>query len=156
SRGMFVTWYKKTDLIQLSKDGIAEVAVPNIFAKQQFEARFTPQLKESFNKNDIKIQRIIYRISSGESKSTSSSTPLRETISDIATKRPPSRTVRKTPANSLNPRYVFDNFIVGSSNELAYTACQAVSKMPGTKYNPLFIYGGVGLGKTHLIQAVGN
>jgi chromosomal replication initiator protein len=57
---------------------------------------------------------------------------------------------------TLNPRYTFNSFIVGSSNDLAYTACQAVSKNVGTKYNPLFLYGGVGLGKTHLIQAVGN
>ena len=57
---------------------------------------------------------------------------------------------------TLNPRYTFDNFIVGSSNDLAYTACQAVAANPGVKYNPLFLYGGVGLGKTHLMQAVGN
>lgn len=57
---------------------------------------------------------------------------------------------------NLNPRYTFSNFIVGSSNDLAYTACQAVAQYPGIKYNPLFLYGGVGLGKTHLAQAVGN
>ncbi len=61
-----------------------------------------------------------------------------------------------TKLRSLNPRYTFDSFIVGSSNDLAYTACQAVADSPGTKYNPLFLYGGVGLGKTHLLQAVGN
>jgi chromosomal replication initiator protein len=66
-------------------------------------------------------------------------------------------TVRTTGGGSgLNPKYTFDTFIVGSSNELAYTACQAIANNPGTKYNPLFLYGGVGLGKTHLIQAVGN
>ena len=56
----------------------------------------------------------------------------------------------------LNERYTFDNFVVGSGNELAYAACQGVAAQPGTKYNPLFLYGGVGIGKTHLIQAVGN
>jgi chromosomal replication initiator protein len=56
----------------------------------------------------------------------------------------------------INERYTFDNFIVGSGNELAYAACQAIAANPGTKYNPLFLYGGVGIGKTHLIQAVGN
>src|SRR5581483_11846769 len=56
----------------------------------------------------------------------------------------------------LNERYTFDTFVVGSGNELAYAACQAVAAQPGTKYNPLYLYGGVGIGKTHLIQAVGN
>jgi chromosomal replication initiator protein len=61
-----------------------------------------------------------------------------------------------TYRQGLNERYTFDNFIVGSGNELAYAACQAIAAQPGTKYNPLFLYGGVGIGKTHLIQAVGN
>ena len=56
----------------------------------------------------------------------------------------------------LNQRYTLDNFVVGGSNELAFAACQAITQQPGTKYNPLFLYGGVGIGKTHLIQAVGN
>jgi chromosomal replication initiator protein len=56
----------------------------------------------------------------------------------------------------LNDRYTFENFIVGSGNELAYAACQAIAAQPGEKYNPLFVYGGVGIGKTHLVQAVGN
>src|ERR1035437_9819462 len=56
----------------------------------------------------------------------------------------------------LNERYTFENFVVGDGNELAYAACQAIVQNPGKKYNPLFVYGGVGIGKTHLIQAVGN
>ena len=63
---------------------------------------------------------------------------------------------RKSHSSNLNPRYTFDNFIVGSSNDLAYAACQAVAAHPGEKYNPLYLYGGSGLGKTHLMQAVGN
>ena len=59
-------------------------------------------------------------------------------------------------STNLNPCYTFDNFIVGSSNDLAHAACQAIAANPGTKYNPLYLYGGSGLGKTHLMQAVGN
>ena len=66
----------------------------------------------------------------------------------------PSQQTHKNPV--LNPKYTFDTFVVGGSNELAYAACIGVSKNPGHKYNPLYLYGGVGLGKTHLMQAVGN
>jgi chromosomal replication initiator protein len=68
----------------------------------------------------------------------------------------PSNTLTHNYRQGLNEKYVFDSFIVGSGNELAYAACQAIASQPGTKYNPLFLYGGVGIGKTHLIQAVGN
>jgi chromosomal replication initiator protein len=79
-----------------------------------------------------------------------------EELLDKPTTRRPSSATSATPSTTLNPRYTFASFIVGSSNDLAYTACQAVAANPGVKYNPLFIYGGVGLGKTHLLQAVGN
>jgi len=72
----------------------------------------------------------------------------------------PSKPVGNSLAHSyrqgLNERYTFDNFVVGDSNELAFAACQAVVGQAGTKYNPLFLYGGVGIGKTHLLQAIGN
>jgi chromosomal replication initiator protein len=73
----------------------------------------------------------------------------------IAT-RPAISQVTHSYRQGLNNRYTFDNFVVGAGNELAYAACQAIAAAPGTKYNPLFLYGGVGIGKTHLIQAVGN
>lgn len=69
---------------------------------------------------------------------------------------PATNTLTHNYRQGLNERYTFDTFIVGAGNELAYAACQAVAGQPGTKYNPLFLYGGVGIGKTHLIQAVGN
>ncbi len=78
----------------------------------------------------------------------------------VPVSRQQSNTLSSTLAHNyrqgLNERYTFDTFIVGSGNELAYAACQAIAGQPGTKYNPLFLYGGVGIGKTHLIQAVGN
>jgi chromosomal replication initiator protein len=162
SHAAFTTWFKNTELIDNTGDTVT-IAVPNIFAKRQFEVKFNDQIKEVLNKNGATPERIIYTV-----KTTGKKTVTRETTSSMPTQsvtaddliasapmaRPsmPSTTV----GNSLNPRYTFNNFIVGSSNDLAYTACQAVASNPGTKYNPLFLYGGVGLGKTHLMQAVGN
>jgi chromosomal replication initiator protein len=100
---------------------------------------------------------VIYTIDSGnkkraeKSREAAEAAEIAETIVSSATMNRPMQST-----NGLNPRYTFGTFIVGGSNELAYTACQAVAGNPGTKYNPIFIYGGVGLGKTHLIQAVGN
>ena len=77
-------------------------------------------------------------------------------IIETAEKELPLKDLYINPEDNLNPRYRFDSFIVGTFNELAYAASQAIIESPGTKYNPFFVYGGTGLGKTHLIQAVGN
>lgn len=153
SRASFVTWFKNTQLIE-HDNGHVVISVPNIFAKQQLEVKFSSQISDVLTKNGIAVKHISYTIQSANKKK----------VGDIAKQAvvASERTVIQTSAThtrrdvSLNPRYTFETFIVGSSNELAYTACQAVANNPGTKYNPLFLYGGVGLGKTHLIQAVGN
>lgn len=161
SHAAFTTWFKNTELIDTSND-VVTIAVPNIFAKRQFEVKFNDQIKAVLEKNGVTPERVIYTV-----KTTGKKTVTRETTATSAPTnevdeliRPMSHTPRpqnSTATNSgLNPRYTFANFIVGSSNDLAYTACQAVASSPGTKYNPLFLYGGVGLGKTHLMQAVGN
>jgi chromosomal replication initiator protein len=161
SHGNYTTWFKPTQLVENTGDSVT-IAVPNIFAKRQFEVKFDRQIREILAKNGVEPSKVVYTVkSSGTSKKGVS----REVTDDdndpralSAAKTPVASTPQGKPVspNSLNPRYTFDSFIVGSSNDLAYTACQAVSENPGTKYNPLFIYGGVGLGKTHLLQAVGN
>jgi chromosomal replication initiator protein len=158
SRASFVTWFKNTELIK-QEAGDVIIGVPNVFAKQQFEVKFNQQIESSLKRNGINVARISYVISTGnkraprtEQMAPLSPAPLADVIVPGANRNP------NAPAaqNSLNPKYTFETFIVGSSNDLAYTACMAVAKDPGTKYNPLFLYGGVGLGKTHLMQAVGN
>ncbi len=154
SRASFVTWFKNTELID-NDGGNITIGVPNIFAKQQLEIKFAEQISGILNKNGVSVQSLSFAISSSVKKprTTDRAASATATPTFIATTEP-KRT--STPSNALNPRYTFETFIVGSSNELAYSACMAAAREPGTKYNPLFLYGGVGLGKTHLMQAVGH
>jgi chromosomal replication initiator protein len=157
SRASFVTWFKNTELIK-QEAGEVIIGVPNVFAKQQFEVKFNQQIATSLKRNGVDVARIVYVISTAGKKPSRA-----QSIAEIAAPLSPAPVVETqiltrgtTGQNSLNPKYTFDTFIVGGSNDLAYTACMAVAKDPGTKYNPLFLYGGVGLGKTHLMQAAGN
>lgn len=151
-----MTWFKNTELLE-NEGGNIVIAVPNIFAKQQLEVKFSSQISDTLAKNGVEVRQITYAIQSANKKKVSDivkKTNVAQQVAMNTAKVSAARTA--TPGNGLNPKYTFDTFIVGSSNELAYTACIAVANNPGTKYNPLFLYGGVGLGKTHLIQAVGN
>lgn len=154
SHATFMTWFKNTNLLEANDEQVV-IAVPNIFAKRQFEVKFDGQIRQILEKNGVNASSVSYVVNTATKKQAVS----RETT--VSQLMPEKKTSQRSstssgPSTSLNPRYTFNNFIVGSSNDLAYTACQAVSKNVGTKYNPLFLYGGVGLGKTHLIQAVGN
>lgn len=151
SHAVFITWFKPTELVT-HPDGSFSIAVPNVFAKQQFESKFNQQVIAALDKNGIAVESVDYTIKTDAPKRRSADT---SPLAEIVASRPTPKKVTKT-TSSLNPRYTFDNFVVGSSNDLAYAAAQAVSASPGQKYNPVFIYGGAGLGKTHLIQAIGN
>ena len=165
SQATFSTWFKNSDLIS-HNDNEAVIAVANIFAQKQFQVKFNEQVKEVLAKNGITSKNITYTVLVGSKKTrinreTTLNNENNSSVLDItsssssplALSRP---TTGLSVTGNLNPRYTFDNFIVGSSNDLAYTASQAVAANPGMKYNPLYFYGGVGLGKTHLMQAVGN
>lgn len=160
SRAAYATWFKNTELNDIS-DNVAYITVPNIFAKQQFETKFNSVIFDILKKNNDSIRKVVYTVQGSKQRvktvdNRESSTPLAEMVKKRTPSSSTSSSSGSTTGSGLNPRYTFDTYIVGSSNDLAYAACQAVSKSVGTKYNPLFIYGGVGLGKTHLIQAVGN
>lgn len=159
SRGNFVTWFKNTQLIR-EKDGVVTIGVPNIFVKNQLERKFNDLVLKVLAKNGLTPERIEYKIHTGMA-------PMPRRDEEVLKNPGSYKETVKTPKSSianvthsyrqgLNERYTFDNFVVGASNELAYAACQAIARKPGKKYNPLFLYGGVGIGKTHLIQAVGN
>ena len=158
SRAAFATWFKNTELVDRDATSIS-IAVPNIFAKQQFEAKFNTSVLESLRNNGVDIETIHYVIKGSKpAKIADTRSSLTEAVRDHEQRTEKQKTASTKPVatSGLNHRYTFDSFIVGSSNDLAYAACQAVAANPGTKYNPLFLYGGVGLGKTHLAQAVGN
>lgn len=158
SQGNFATWFKNTRLLKV-EDKRVVVGAPNIFIKQQLESRFNQLIVDSLTNNGLKPDVVEYKILPASSLHRKvedspiilSSQPSRETTNDT-----PSSSLTHSYRQGLNEKYTFDSFIVGSGNELAHAACQAIAQSPGAKYNPLFLYGGVGIGKTHLIQAVGN
>lgn len=156
SRPYFVAWFKNTELVEHSGSTLT-VSVPNIFAKQQLEKKYNDLIVTTLKRNGIATPAITYTIHSTAKKAAAKKSGSTESIESVAKTTIKRRgSASKQGQDGLNPRYTFDNFVVGGSNDLAHAAAQAVASNPGTKYNPLFIYGGVGLGKTHLIQAVGN
>lgn len=155
SRGSFVTWFKNTSLSQ-KDDGSYVVLVQNIFAKNQLESKFSDLIKATLEKNGIPNPSVSFRVGNPSKVHRKiDDQPILVKESRKATKKP-GNALSHSYRQGLNVKYTFESFIVGGANELAYAACQAIAQDPGNKYNPLFLYGGVGIGKTHLIQAVGN
>jgi len=159
SRGSFVTWFKNTCLLK-QDDGLTVIGVSNIFVKQHLEKKYGELIASTLRKQGAEVDRIEYKITAaaGHHKDQIQDDAKMVQISSLSTSSSQSSAINslRQTSNGLNERYTFDNFVVGDGNELAFAACQAVTQQPGTKYNPLYLYGGVGIGKTHLIQAVGN
>ena len=155
SRGSFVTWFKRTRLLTCSDD-LVVLGVGTVFIKQQMEKRYNSLISDTLAKNNVKTKKIEYRIHA------SADQPQIKPDASGLLSRPPEKSepVTAKPKTQSKPSLVesntFENFVVGPGNELAYTACQSVAQTPGGRYNPLYVYGGVGIGKTHLIQSVGN
>lgn len=159
SRPNFLTWFKQSQLLgRDEKEGLATIGLPNNFAKEWVKNRYHKLLLGSLRNYDSSIRNIEYKVSSPHTAQKPVSevkiTPQTENPQPVPQIAPPE--LKQDPFSNLNPKYTLRSFIVGPSNELAYAAIQAVIRDVGKKYNPLFIYGGVGLGKTHLIQAAGN
>lgn len=151
SKANFTTWFKNTFISSFEEEKVV-ICVPNTFTKAWLEKKYHKQISEAIKNTSSKnVKEIFYKV---ETRKTS---PVEDLLRKIKIKREP-ETREGTTINQfgLNARYTFNNFVVGKGNELAHAACQAVSANPGNAYNPLFIYGGVGLGKTHLLQAIGH
>ncbi len=154
SKPNFLTWLKNSQLVSLDKkEGVGLVGLPNNFAKEWVKSRYHKIILTSIRNLDGSIKNLDYVVVN-QNKNNAIGVNIKKLDND----NPQSSLldVKIDPKTNLNPKYTFKNFIVGSSNELATAASQAIIKNIGKKYNPLFIYGGVGLGKTHLLQATGN
>ncbi len=150
SAGHFNTWFKNTSLIK-EEDGIIFIGVPNDFIKEWMVTKYQKLILKSLVSLADHIRGVEFTISRFTPSEQKQDISIEQKKSEL-----PMHDLYVNRDDNLNPRYVFDKFIVGSFNELAYAAAQAVVKRPEQSYNPLFIYGGSGLGKTHLIQAIGN
>ena len=159
SRGNYITWFKNTRLVQHS-DELVIIGVPNIFIKQQLENKFAGIVSDTLKRNGVTPERIEYKIVTMDTTHREDPEPIlsqhNAQTAVLSTQPRVTSAINHSYRQGLNDRYSFDDFIVGSSNELAFAACQSIATNPGAKYNPLLLYGGVGIGKTHLIQAVGN
>lgn len=151
SQANFATWFKNTEIISREGNRVV-VSVPNSFAKEWLENKYGKTILKILHSLDEEIKEVKYIVGKTELK-ISKKTPV-VSLPEIGQLEFQEFKVDKE--TNLNPRYTFENFIVGPFNELPQAAAWAVSKNPGFVYNPLFVYGGVGLGKTHLLQAVGN
>ena len=150
SAANFATWFKDTGIASY-KNGQAVILVPNSFAKEWLENKYGKTIFKILYSLDKEIKEIKYTVGKTELKAVK-----KPQISLPAIGQLDFEEFKIDKETGLNPKYTFENFIVGPFNELAQAAAWAVSKKPGLVYNPLFIYGGVGLGKTHLLQAIGN
>jgi len=170
SRANFITWFKNT-FISSIENGQVIVCVPNAFIKKWLEEKYHKNIQSALENVLKQKVNIIYKVelqkSGGQTvvgEPTKNSTEVsqienqQKTLNNFEPLKPTISQQKNGNENKfgLNSRYVFENFIVGKNNELAYAACRAVVNNLGKAYNPLFIYGGVGLGKTHLLQAIGN
>lgn len=140
----FDRYIKNLEFIEKkSKSDLVVIEAPNPYIASWVQSKYSENIINLFEKfTGIKPTLQIVQKSKGRSTRTVLDTSSKES-------RPKKGTL-------LNPSYIFDSFVVGSSNQFAFTVAKTVSENPGSAYNPLFIYGGVGLGKTHLLQAIGN
>lgn len=154
----FVTWFNGVTLLSLN-DETAVIGVPNIFKIGRIKERYASVISSAFEHNNIRVKKLTYEVYDEGSKQKIHSREITHPAP-----APVSRVVKATSSSlsshtfhtGLNPKYRLANFVVGGNNELAVSVAQNIVNFPGEKFNPFFLYSGPGLGKTHLVQAIGN
>src|SRR6266849_135643 len=137
----YQNWVSRTSLAQLA-GGLLRVSVPNVESKAWLETEFATHVVSIIRKLNLPVQTVLYEITSG-SKEHAAPDGERELEPE-------------SPVSQLNPRFTFDTFVVGACNQFAHAAARSVATNPARSYNTLFLYGGVGMGKTHLMHAIGR
>jgi chromosomal replication initiator protein len=159
SRGNFVTWFKNTTLLK-QEAGSITIGVANIFIKQTLEKKYTALFTETLQKNGVTVDLVEYKVVASaprpapaddpkhSNEQSKLGGPSHSNNNQVSFNSAPKDVLSHGYGQGLNERYTLDNFVVGDGNELAFAACQSIAGQPGTKYNPLFLYGGVGIGNT--------
>lgn len=156
SKANFITWFRHT-AISSREHSVITVAVPSAFAKEWLESKFNKLIMKSIRGHEPDIRSVAYVISPLLLQQLPASDHVVKKVEEKKQdEQMEFQELSIDKETNLNPRYAFENFIVGSFNELAHAAGRSVVEHLASAYNPLFIYGGVGLGKTHLLQAIGN
>lgn len=151
SKANFITWFKNTHL-QKQDHGIAHIGVSNEFIRDWLQNKYEKVILKTLMNYSNSIRGVKFVISKTPPKNKIIQRNSIQSFNEL----PLTETYNSNQEDNLNPRYTFKTFIVGSFNELAFAAAQAIINKPGVSYNPFFVYGPSGLGKTHLIQAIGN
>jgi len=158
SEQAFETWFRPLRLQRNPADKVLSIAAPNEVVRDWILSKYADTLNQSLKESELGALRVEWasecHTPSNRRESTGALREIREPVTAVGEK-PPADFVFSDVAR-LNEKYTFENFVVASCNRLAHAAAMAVAEAPGKTYNPLYLYGGVGLGKTHLIQATGH
>lgn len=150
SKANFNTWFKDTYISKI-EDGVVVLAVPNQFVKNWLAEKFHKTILKHLIDTDDTLRSLEYIIEKKEDRKE----PIKRS-SPSMNNRLPIESLYINKDDNLNPKYTFESFVVGDFNEVAYSAAQAIIKKQEVVYNPFFVYGNTGFGKTHLIQSIGN
>lgn len=155
SREQFSTWFTGTELLSVT-GGDVIIGVPNVFKVKQLRVKFDKVIQAALKNSGVEVKTLDFKVLASERpKGRYSDDTLRPALATISSGLKPA-TTNGTLQTGLNARYTMDNFVIGTNNDLAVSVAQRIIDSPGTNYNPFFLYGGAGLGKTHLVQAMGN